>query len=46
MALKVNSTSPTVINVNQGSDFTISFPTGTEIVPKLSRMGPDGSTIY
>ena len=46
MALKVNSTSPTVINVNQGSDFTIDFPTGTEIVPKLSRMGPDGSTVY
>lgn len=46
MALKANSTSPTVINVNQGSNFTISFPTGTETVPKLSRMGPDGSTIY
>lgn len=46
MALKVNSTSPTVINVNQGSDFTISFPTGTETVPKLSKMGPDGSTVY
>ena len=46
MALKVNGTSPTVINVNQGSDFTISFPTGTETVPKLSRMGPDGSAIY
>ena len=46
MALKANSTSPTVINVNQGSDFTIDFPTGTETVPKLSKMGPDGSTIY
>lgn len=46
MALKANSTSPTVINVNQGSDFTISFPTGAETVPKLSKMGPDGSTIY
>ena len=46
MALQVNSTSPTVIDVNQGSDFTISFPTGTEIVSKLSKMGPDGSTIY
>lgn len=46
MALKVNSTSPTVIDINQGSDFTIDFPTGAEIVPKLSRIGPDGSTIY
>lgn len=46
MALKVNSTSPTVINVNQGSNFAIDFPTGTETVPKLSKMGPDGSTIY
>lgn len=46
MALKVNSTSPTVIDINQGSDFTIDFPTGAETVPKLSRMGPDGSTIY
>lgn len=46
MALNVNSTSPTVINVNQGSDFTIDFPTGTEIVPKLSKIGPDGSTVY
>lgn len=46
MALKANSTSPTVINVNQGSNFTISFPTGSETVPKLSKMGPDGSTIY
>lgn len=46
MALKVNSTSPTVIDVNQGSDFTIDFPTGTEIVPKLSKIGPDGSTVY
>lgn len=46
MALKANSTSPTVINVNQGSDFTIDFPTGAETVPKLSKMGPDGSTIY
>lgn len=46
MALQVNSTSPIVINVNQGSDFTVSFPTGSETVPKLSRMGPDGSAIY
>ena len=46
MALKVNSTSPTVIDINQGSDFTIDFPTGAETVPKLSRIGPDGSTIY
>lgn len=46
MALKANSTSPTVINVNQGSDFTIDFPTGTEIVPKESKIGPDGNTIY
>lgn len=46
MALKANSTSPTVINVNQGSDFTIDFPTGAETVPKLSKMGLDGSTIY
>lgn len=46
MALQVNSTSPTVINVNQGSDFTIDFPTGTEIVPKESKIGPDGNTIY
>lgn len=46
MALKANSISPTVINVNQGSDFTISFPTGAETVPKLSKMGLDGSTIY
>lgn len=46
MALKVNSTSPTVIDVNQGSDFTIDFPTGTETVPKLSKIGPDGSTVY
>lgn len=46
MALQVNSTSPTVINVNQGSDFTIDFPTGTETVLKSSLIGPDGSTIY
>ena len=46
MALKANSTSPTVINVNQGSNFTIDFPTGSETVPKLSKIGPDGSTIY
>lgn len=46
MALKANSTSPTVINVNQGSDFTIDFPTGTETVPKLSKIGLDGNTIY
>ena len=46
MALKVNSTSPTVIDINQGSDFTIDFPTGAETVPKLSSIGPDGSTIY
>ena len=46
MALKANNTSPTVINVNQGSIFKISFPTGAETVPKLSKMGPDGSTIY
>ena len=46
MALKANNTSPTVINVNQGSNFKISFPTGTETVPKLSRMGPDGIAIY
>lgn len=46
MALKANSTSPTVINVNQGSDFTIDFPTGTELVPRGSKMGPDGNTIY
>ena len=46
MALKANSTSPTVINVNQGNNFTVNFPTGAETVPKLSRMGPDGSTIY
>lgn len=46
MALKVNSTSPTVINVNQGSDFTIDFPTGTELVPRGSKIGPDGNTIY
>lgn len=46
MALKANSTSPTVINVNQGSDFTIDFPTGTELVPRGSKIGPDGNTIY
>lgn len=46
MALKTNSTSPTVINVNQGSDFTIDFPTGTELVPRGSKIGPDGNTIY
>lgn len=46
MALQVNSTFPTVINVNQGSDFTIDFPTGTETVPLLSKIGQDGSTVY
>lgn len=46
MALQVNSISPTVINVNQGSDFTIDFPTGTKTAPLLSKIGPDGSTVY
>ena len=46
MALKANSTSPTVINVNQGSDFTIDFPTGTQTVLLRSQMGPNGNTIY
>lgn len=46
MALKTNSISPTVINVNQGSNFAIDFPTGTETVPKLSKIGPDGNTVY
>ena len=46
MALKVNSTFPTVINVNQGSDFTVSFPTGTETVPLMSQIGPSENTIY
>ena len=46
MALKVNGTSPTVIDVNQGSDFTISFPTGTKTAPLLSKIGPNGNTVY
>lgn len=46
MALKVNSTSPTVINVNQGSDFTVEFPTGTDTVPLISKIGADGNTVY
>ena len=46
MALQVNSISPTVINVNQGSDFTIDFPTGTKTAPLLSKIGPNGSTVY